>query len=659
MRSNLLLFTAIGFSTMAVARYLPEPVKDNGQKHLVKRQMENNPFSPKPIITIPQIPNIRITNDDEGEGREGEGGGTPRFSDTSDEGVLEPPSFRGVGLTHALDNVQLEDLENGPNAMSQSEYAELKRLEEEAEEPQRSPNLNVEPKSGEPEYEYASFIFEDDDDEVPVENSKPVCSTGGNRLIGPSPPPAFALQRRPDDLPKYNKHGVRMGFILNEGRFTNHGTEDVPPYWGPIQPGHIVAEEPEYLDDTDPVSPVSDPECLSGLGGVNNPGRQSVQSEDEEFFDVEEPTEEQERIIREDLQAQLQALANQDGAPAREADELDEFVADVDNLNDVEDEGSVSTGHKPGVGETPEDLVDFQLEDVEELFTGPTDPEAVDELLVNPLINTDAVQELIANPQINTEATDELPVNPQANTEATDELLFNPQINPEVSQELLVNPPTNTEASQEALPKTRPGINLATIANLDQSYFPRGASRPRRQGNAPVQVVREEEEEKSDPETLRVQARLKELYGIEPKKDARKERSKSPIRKFGEFVVSIPRKGVEAVYNKVTGRRRRNPAAKFESVQNEPPTIIQPNNIEDVIQPPAVIEGLDADNQPIILPVHKSADLEISTSGWNKPKTAGKDIYDVPGDIFGNIDMSQSLDEEEIMKSYYKRRLRK
>ncbi|KAF3317348.1 hypothetical protein TWF173_011000 [Orbilia oligospora] len=596
MRSKLIIFAAIGFSTLAVARYLPAVVKDDGQKHLFKRQMENNPFSPKPIVS-PQITTIRITDEEGVEGggdgeEEGDGSPqTPRFSDPGNEPALEPPSFKGIGLTHAVDNINLEGLESGPNLIDP--YAEIE-VESEAEqvrperieEPQRSSNIGVEPNTGEPEYEYASFIFDDDgDDEDPIENSKPACNTGGNKLFGPSPPPTFALQRRPDDLPKYNSQGKRMGFILNEERFDENGNiVAVPPYWGPIQPGHEVAEEPQYLDeDTDPGPFANDLECLSEPAGVDNPGRESVRSEDEEFYDVKEPTEEQEQKIKEDLEAQLQAtLANQVGAPARGGNEVGEFVADIDNLDDVQGGGSVSTDHNPGVGENVEDLVDLQLKDVEELFTGPetlTDPKTVEE------------------------------------------------------------PP----------PKTEPEINLSKIANLDQSYFPRSAFRSRQQ-KAPVQPEREEEEEKADPESIRVQARLKELYGIEPKKNDRKERSKSSLRKFGSFVASLPGKGVETIVKTVTGRGRRNTPATIASSTNQPPTLTtgtHPNT--NVVQ--QIVEYPSSHNQPVIQPSKQAVDTEISMSSWGK---LGKDVYDAPMIAFSDA----PLDEEEIQKSYYKRRLR-
>ncbi|KAF3213121.1 hypothetical protein TWF106_008980 [Orbilia oligospora] len=636
MRSKLIKLIVIGFSTLAAARYLPAAVKDDGQKHLFKRQMENNPFSPKPIVN-PQTTTIRITDEEEveggGDGEEGDGSPqTPRFSDPGNEPALEPPSFKGVGLTHAVDNINLEGLESGPNLIDP--YAEIE-IESEVEqirperieEPQRSSNLEVEPNTGEPEYEYASFIFDDDDEEDPMENLKPACNTGGNKLFGPSPP-TFALQRRPDDLPKYNSQGKRMGFIMNEERFDENGNVvAVPPYWGPIQPGHEVAEEPRYLgEDTDPGSVANDLECLSGASPygfdayiksleqptrMDNPGRESVRSEDEEFYDVEEPTEEQEQKIKEDLEAQLQAtLGNQAGAPARGGDEVDEFMADIDNLDDIQGGGSVSTDHNPGVGENVEDLVDLQLKDVEELFTGPetlTDPKTVEELLINSSVNTEPIQELLANPPMNTEATQELP------------------------------------------PKTEPEINLSKIANLDQSYFPRSAFRSRQQ-KAPVQPEREEEEEKADPETVRVQARLKELYGIEPKKDDRKERSKSSLRKFGSFVASLPGKGVETIVKTVTGRGRRNAPATIVSSTNQPPTLTteaHPNT--NVVQ--QIVEYPSGNNKPVIQPPKQAADTEISMSGWGK---LGKDVYDAPTIPFSDA----PLDEEEIQKSYYKRRLR-
>ncbi|KAF3092565.1 hypothetical protein TWF102_008384 [Orbilia oligospora] len=624
MRSKLIISAAIGFSTLAVARYLPAVVKDDGQKHLFRRQMENNPFSPKPIVS-PQITTIRITDEEGVEGggdgeEEGDGSPqTPRFSDPGNEPALEPPSFKGVGLTHAVDNINLEGLESGPNLIDP--YAEIEvefEVEqirpERVEEPQGSSNLGFEPNTGEPAYEYASFIFDDDDDdEDPMENLKPACNTGGNKLFSPSPPPTFALQRRPDDLPKYNSQGKRMGFILNEERFDENGNiVAVPAYWGPIQPGHEVAEEPQYLDDdTDPGPFANDLECLSEPAGADNPGREPVRSEDEEFYDVEEPTEEQEQKIKEDLEAQLQAtLANQVGAPAREGDEIDEFVADIDNLDDVQGGGSVSTDHNPGVGENVEDLVDLQLKDVEELFPGPetlTDPKTVEELLINSSVNTEPIQELLANPPMSTEATQELP------------------------------------------PKTEPEINLSKIANLDQSYFPRSAFRSRQQ-RAPVQPEREGEEEKADPESIRVQARLKELYGIEPRKDDRKERSKSSLRKFGSFVASLPGKGVETIVKTVTGRGRRNTPATIASSTNQPPTLTtgtHPNT--NVVQ--QIVEYPSSNNQPVTQPPKQAVDTEISMSSWGK---LGKDVYDAPMIAFSDA----PLDEEEIQKSYYKRRLR-
>ncbi|KAK6357741.1 hypothetical protein TWF718_002049 [Orbilia javanica] len=455
-----------------MARYLPEVVKDNGQNHLFKRQMENNPFALKPIVN-PQTFNIRITETEEVEdGGDQESGGaqTPRFSDTGsqqggqapdqdifeeekeqdiEEGgnsqdILEPPSFRGVGLVHALDNIDLGPLESGTNLIDP--YAEIEAASEvrdieqtgaeQLEEIQRSSNLYVEP----------------------------------NSVLG-------------------------------------------------------------------------DPE---------NTGRQSVKSEDEEFYDANSPTEEQERIIRETLQEELQAATdqnqgepiNQDGGPAREAVEVEEHAGGVSGLNDAQDGGPVS----------------------------------------------------------------------------------------------------------------KPQINISSVTNIDPTYIPQEASRSRRQQG---RRVREEEEQKVDPEAAQVQARLRELYGVEPEPDTRKDRSKSPLRRFGDFVVSIPKKGVSSIVNKVTGRGRRGAPAKIEYSQNDPPsprTVIESDIIEDVIQPlnqQAAIGDINGNNQVVAQPLNLAADTAISISGWGN---VGHGVYDAPTIYFGEGD---EVDEKEIMKSYYKRRLRK
>ncbi|KAK6508809.1 hypothetical protein TWF481_003577 [Arthrobotrys musiformis] len=645
MRSKLMLFTVIGLTALASARYLPAAVKDDGQNHLVKRQMENNPFAPKPA-TI-QTLNIRLTDEEEdggdggdgvdGGGQGGDGPQTPRFSDTSSqqdepdleqgggedesEEVFEPPSFGGVGLVHAIDNIDIGPLQRGPNLIDP--YAELESASETREEirPEQVSELErpfnpiVDPNSGEPEYEYASFDFDEGDEGA--EARKSVCTKGGgNKLIGPPPPPLQDLQRRPSDLPKYDRFGRRMGYILNEGEFHEDGIRDVPPYWGVIQPGHEVAEEPLYLDDdTDLGSLVDDLECLSVLGDSENPfARQSIRTDDdEEFYDANGPTEEQERIIIEDLREQLRATTtidqgapidqessvNQGGAPARDVDEVEEFVAG--SLDNLQGEGSVSTDNDPMVGESIGDLVDSQLKTVEELFPNP-----------------------------------------------------------------------------------KPEINLNTIVKINPGYFPtpERSERGRKQPSAAQRQVREEEEEKLDPEALLVQARLNELRGGDiPQESTRQSaRSKSPLRRFGSFVASIPKKGVKTLVNKITGRRGRHAPATIEYAQNEVPSsttvdfvesttakneVIQPPNQQEVVgdingnnqgavtEPPnqqTVVEDINGNNQLVTQPLTQADDLGISTTGWG----TGHDVYDVPV-----LSFEGDIDEEEARKTYYKRRLRK
>ncbi|RVD80146.1 uncharacterized protein DFL_008052 [Arthrobotrys flagrans] len=127
--------------------------------------MQDNPFVPKPIV-IPQALNIRIIDEGDAENGGNQEGGDPqtlRLSDASSqqdeqnldqarfeeekeqdieeggngEDIFELPSFGGVGLAHALDNIDLEPSESGPNFIDP--YAEI---EVASEDKKRSSNQN-------------------------------------------------------------------------------------------------------------------------------------------------------------------------------------------------------------------------------------------------------------------------------------------------------------------------------------------------------------------------------------------------------------------------------------------------------------------------------------------------------------------------------------
>ncbi|KAK6362602.1 hypothetical protein TWF730_000059 [Orbilia blumenaviensis] len=651
MWSKLVVFTVIGLSGLVTARYLPSAQKENSQTHLFKRQMENNPFAPKPIV-IPQDLNIRLTNDEEENagdegGNQGEGPRTPRFSDDGsqrgdgvddggEEDILEPPSFSGIGLVNALDRVNLGPLENGPNIIAPYAKVEETIPSEQVGGLENPFNPNVEPSAGKPEYEYeyASFTFDDEKKEDQVETTSPdqsprnlLAEKTKPRCSDVKPPISVPPQYRPPDQPKYNAFGQRMGLILNEWEWYEDGEREVFPYWGVIQEGHEVAEEPIYLDDdtcseaqnsannldwSSGASPYQINEYIKSLMMGNSEG-QSVRSDEDEFFDAQAPTEEQERIIQADLQEQLQAAAaknqeggiNQDGAPAREVEEVEEveeFVAE--SPNNLPAGGSASSGGGSMVGE----FVKPQLNDIEN---------------------------------------------------------FRPSSLVELNKAADTNPEGAVEGQSMKMqePSPRLPIDLTKQTNIDPKYIEKITSQGNVNNNRPRrQKIQPDEERKVDAQTSDV--KLKQIFDprsvpgwvddmLKSPEQARPERSKSPLRRFGSFVASLPEKGVTTIVNKIRGRGRQAPA----TITN----IDAPSSLDTSANVESVTQSLDqpvlnkAVQEPVVSYDSQKLpqDIGISTTGWGK---LGHDVYDIPAINFGG---DEEVDEKEIMKSYYRRRLRK
>ncbi|KAF3916524.1 hypothetical protein ABW20_dc0101739 [Dactylellina cionopaga] len=249
MRSNILLLTTTGLSSLVVARYLPAVYTN--QKHLIKRQMEDtrasndNPFIPLPI-------KINLAPDDGEGGNAGanDGEGTPSFSNSENDSEngngnegqqlnIPPPVFSNTGLGSALNEIDLASLQEGPDVI----------ISNPASQNQGGGGGLIDPKGNDlEEYPYASFII---DDFEPSWYELPTVKRNPN--YGKPPQVTVARTRlRPSDQPKYDSQGRRMGLILNEAKWVKGWeVEDVHPYWGVIQPGHDIAEEPRYLNDGD------------------------------------------------------------------------------------------------------------------------------------------------------------------------------------------------------------------------------------------------------------------------------------------------------------------------------------------------------------------------------------------------------------------------
>ncbi|KAK6535808.1 hypothetical protein TWF281_000058 [Arthrobotrys megalospora] len=652
MRSKFLLLTAVGLSSLATARYLPSPQKDDDQKHLFKRQMENNvnPFSPKTVPNTQPV-TIRITDEEHAQNagaNEEEGDpGTPRFSDddnqqgnqpnernpedNGEEDDIEPPTFSGVGLVRALNSIDLGPLETGPNIIDPyaaleaasegreeirpDRMAELEELinantenkpegqedivSEQIEALEREIDPNVVLNSGEPEYEYASFNFDDEDDDggkekekEKVEDEEEKQLKAALKLIDEMTNPP--LQYRPPNRPKYDRFGRRMGEIINEWQFHEDGDRLVEPYWGTIQPGHEVSKEPRYLgEDTDEDSPYN-PNNPSRLSVINEPsaqveGQGPGRSEDDD--EANSPTEEQGRLIGEALQDQNT--------------EVDRNQNEAANLGEYLNEGEIAS-----ISTTRGDDFDDFGDEIDELI----DQKTIDQL----------------KPALERVTT----------------------IDPQYIQK------------------------ISSRTDLD---------RPRRQ-QAPV--VRDDEEEKVDPQAVRGRPQRVEDEEVGPsyggtRINPENPRSMSPFRSFGRFLGSIPKqagreviRGFKGIANKVTGR-----GAKIEYIKNDPtapPPLIPQTAVEDIsITIPsnqqAAVQDISGNAEQIIQPSTQSlnqpvtteiaqdfdfaynprtvVDSDVATPAWG----VGHDIYDIPVIDFGDVDENDNT----LPKSYYRRRLRK
>ncbi|KAJ6260067.1 hypothetical protein Dda_5713 [Drechslerella dactyloides] len=379
----------------------------DGQKSLFKRQMENPAYNPFAPLTNPQnapnlnpqnaAPNTNINLADQVEEVVVQNGeGTPTFQALRP--ATDPEDIPVLGMAGALGRLDLSRLVNGPNVIrpvmnlvdevqtereivgdqiqAPIDLSQQIRTDEGIEQdvqiteqlPLQNPGQTLEasnvqiPQEGQlqeqatvqvnngEEYEYAPFILdptEPDWDQFPGLTRNPGDAgrmLASSRQLNPLP-------RRPPDLPKYSPCGRRMGFILNRGIWLDGpgdgpglGYADVPPFWGIIEPGDEVAEEPQYRDDNWELNWTEEEirECEQALwreaaGIIDIPEELDNQDDDEIFQDAFEPTaEEQARINAELAEIEYRRLideANRDPGVIQGDEREDTDISDEVNVS--------------------------------------------------------------------------------------------------------------------------------------------------------------------------------------------------------------------------------------------------------------------------------------------------------------------------------------
>ncbi|KAK6532119.1 hypothetical protein TWF694_003281 [Orbilia ellipsospora] len=430
MRSKLLLFTVVSLLGLVAARYIGDPWDTNGHKNLLRRQMEstggstNNPFGgpSNPFTQAPVRFQIEADNEEVDEDELEDGQGTPRFTSTGvDEDIDEAdqsdsdniPTFSGTGLATALDRLDLSQLQRSPNynapANSELQIHPSGVASDVSEGIQVSQDIinNKPENNGEPEY--ADFI---------VDPSEPASKHGAARGLERNTDSGLPLRaqtasalvpqriRRPWDQPKRDHLGRRMGWILNEWEWLPNGeTQPVHPYWGVIQPGHEVGEEPDYLDDdTPPVSEADQGEDfndkLKSLYSDKIEGLRRSDDSEGSFYSDEEG---RERFYT----ANAPSLADEIAIfNSRNAAETQEIPADLQRVDEVDEYvaesqvgGNSVLSDEPDIGSSSEGFVEDILKTTDEISLNeiPEEPESSPNIATVTKVDPDYISKQVAS----------------------------------------------------------------------------------------------------------------------------------------------------------------------------------------------------------------------------------------------------------------------
>ncbi|KAF3911170.1 hypothetical protein AA313_de0208981 [Arthrobotrys entomopaga] len=404
----------------------------------MKRQMEstggtnnnpfggnNNPFAQAPVRFQIDINDNEGVDEDENEDSQG----TPRFTgtgvdedlDDADQGDSDNiPTLSGTGLVTALDRLDLSQLEpssqNNVPANSElqiptngvaSDVSEIIQVSQDI--------INKKPENnGEPEYEYADFIVDPPELDLAVQVAKHGEAGGLERNpnwelpLQPQTPLALVSQRirRPLDQPKRDHRGRRMGWITNEEEWLPDGTtRPVHPYWGVIQHGHEVAEEPDYLDDDTPPASEADQDedfnnRLRSLYSDNAEGSRRSGGSDGSFYSDEEG---RERFYT----AQAPSLADEIAIfNARNAADTQEIPADLLRIDEVDEfvvdsqaGGNSVLSDEPDIGSSSEGFVEDILKTTDEISLNeiPEEPASKSNIATVTNIDPDYISKQVAS----------------------------------------------------------------------------------------------------------------------------------------------------------------------------------------------------------------------------------------------------------------------